>query len=279
MSASVVRVDRLSRSFGELQAVQDVSFSLSKGQIFGLLGPNGSGKSTLIRMMCGVLPPSRGDVYLLGRNVWKNPELIKQSIGYMSQEFSLYSDLTVEENCQFYARIYGLEGKAQLHRIEEILELTHLTNRTQQLAKTLSGGWKQRLALGCALLHDPEILFLDEPTAGIDPVARRELWDLLFDLAAAGKTLFVTTHYMDEAERCGQVGYIQNSHLIAFGQPHEIKALPEVCPVGTKRFEVRLQNPSQALNRLRPIEAVHDATLFGESVHLLTDQSFSKTTL
>ncbi|MCB0330442.1 MAG: ABC transporter ATP-binding protein/permease [Bdellovibrionales bacterium] len=276
MSSSIVSLRHLTRQFGEITAVENVSFSLETGAIFGLLGPNGSGKSTLIRMMCGVLPPTSGDVYLFGHNVWKNPERIKESIGYMSQAFSLYGDLTVEENCRFYARIYGIEAGTQNQRIEDILNLTHLSNRHRQLAQTLSGGWKQRLALACSLLHDPQILFLDEPTAGIDPVARRELWDLLFELSTQGKTLFVSTHYMDEAERCSKIGYLQNAKLIAFGDPKTLKARPEVTPIGMKRYEISVPDAPAALLALRHQEGVQEATLYRGSLQVLAAESITQ---
>jgi len=271
----VIDARRLTRRFGELVAVDGVSFQVQRAAIFGLLGPNGSGKSTIIRMLCGVLPPSDGDATLLGFDVRREAEEIKRRIGYMSQKFSLYADLSVQENIDFYGRIYGLDRPRLAERSDAVLELTSLGDRVDQLAANLSGGWKQRLALACALIHEPEVLFLDEPTAGIDPVARRHLWDLLFELSGRGVTLFVTTHYMDEAERCSEVGYLHNSKLLVLGQPDDLKELPMVTPPGTKRYEVAVRTPAERLSRLRASPGVEDATLFGETIHVLVSDDVS----
>ncbi|MEO8495321.1 MAG: ABC transporter permease [Planctomycetota bacterium] len=267
--SSTITVTGLSRRFGNLTAVDDVSFEVQRGTIFGLLGPNGSGKSTIIRMLCGVLPPSAGDASVLGHDIRTDSEAIKRRIGYMSQKFSLYNDLSVRENLDFYGRIYGLDHEQLAKRRAAVLELTGLEDRIDQLAGTLSGGWKQRLALACALIHEPEVIFLDEPTAGIDPVARRQLWDLLFELSARGVTLFVTTHYMDEAERCNTVGYIYSAKLLVLGKPDELKQLPSVNRPGTSRYELRVASPAEKLAPLRTLRQVQDATLFGETIHLL----------
>lgn len=275
----VIELDHLSRRFGELIAVNDVSFRVERGAIFGLLGPNGSGKSTIIRMLCGVLLPSGGRATVLGHDAATESEAIKRRIGYMSQKFSLYNDLSVRENLEFYARIYQIEPARVAERMQAVLKLTSLGNRLEQLAGTLSGGWKQRLALACALIHEPDVVFLDEPTAGIDPVARRELWDLLFELSGRGITLLVSTHYMDEAERCTSIGYLYLSRLIALGRPDELKSLPEVTPAGTRRWEIELPDATAQLRQLRHVPGVLDATLFGQAIHLLTRDDLSQADL
>ncbi|MDA8213020.1 MAG: ABC transporter ATP-binding protein [Clostridia bacterium] len=217
-----IKIEHLTKVFSGRKAVDDLSFAIKPGQIFGFLGPNGSGKSTTIRMLCGILTPTAGGGQVLGIDL-KDGETIKQHIGYMSQKFSLYEDLTVEENMKFYGGVYGLDGEKLAERYQYLLDLAGLRDREGQLAGTLSGGWKQRLALACALLHRPRLLFLDEPTAGVDPLSRRIFWDLIHRLAQEGVTILVTTHYMDEAEQCDILGFIFQGRLLDFGTPGEIK--------------------------------------------------------
>lgn len=276
---TAITCTNLNKRLGDLIAVSDMSFNVERGAIFGFLGPNGSGKSTVIRMLCGLLAPTSGVAFLDGINVVTDPDEVKPLIGYMSQQFSLYRDLTVEENLEFYGSIYGLNRERLAERKDAVMSIVGITSRRSQRAGTLSGGWKQRLALACALIHEPGIIFLDEPTAGIDPVARRYLWDLLFELSSRGTTLFVTTHYMDEAERCTDVGYIYLSKLIALGKPSDLKLLPDVNPQGTVRFEIVTDNPTRALRIARELPGVRSSTFFGESIHLLIDKSVSSADL
>jgi ABC-type multidrug transport system ATPase subunit len=267
----MIEVQNLTKRFGHFTAVDDVSFSVGKGAIFGFLGPNGSGKSTVIRMLCGILAPSGGRARIAGHDVGTDSDQLKGTIGYMSQKFSLYDELTVTENLLFYGRLYGLKGAPLRQRMDELIAMTHLAPYVGRRAALLSGGWRQRLAMACCLMHKPTVLFLDEPTAGIDPVARRELWDLLFEFSGQGITLFVTTHYMDEAERCSHVGYIYLSKLIVCGEPDDLKQLPEVNPAGARRLDVTCDHVTVGLQAVRRLPGVRSATVFGQSMHLLVE--------
>jgi ABC-2 type transport system ATP-binding protein len=269
-----ISAQHLVRKFGAFTAVNDVSFTVARGEIFGFLGPNGSGKTTVIKMLSGLLPLSGGEASVEGLNVRSDGERVRERIGYMSQNFSLYPDLTVTENLTFYGRIYGLSPQRLKKRMDDIIQMNGLDPYLDRQAAQLSGGWKQRLALGCAMLHEPKLLFLDEPTAGIDPVARRQLWDLLFELSAHGITFFVTTHYMDEAERCSHVAYIYFGKLIADGTPNSLRELPDVTPAGTIRVEITTPEVTRALKYARQISGIRSATIFGQSIHALADDHF-----
>jgi ABC-2 type transport system ATP-binding protein len=224
VDVAAVQTRGLRKTFGPVVAVEGLDLEIRRGEVFGVLGPNGSGKTTTIRMLCGLLTPSAGDATVVGHDLRTQQAEIRQAIGYMSQRFGLYDDLTVRENVRFYAAVYGLRGEALDARIDELFDQLELTPRAEQLAGTLSGGWKQKLGLACATAHHPKMLFLDEPTAGVDPAARRRFWEIIYDLARGGTTVLVTTHYMDEAARCQRLAFLSRGHLIAQGTPDEIPA-------------------------------------------------------
>jgi len=263
MNSKAIEVKNLTRKFGKLTAVDDISFSIAYGEIFGFLGSNGSGKSTTIRMLCGILAPTSGTATVGGFDVNTDPESVKTAIGYVSQRFSLYSDLTVRENLKFYGRIYGLPSDRLKKRIQEVMDFTGLHRYADMLTANLSGGWKQRVAVATATLHEPKILFLDEPTAGVDPMSRRALWEVLYGLADQGVALFVTTHYMEEAERCNQIAFISLGKLLKIGNPQTLK---EKNPGQVLEVECRpLMKGSKVFGALPGVTGL---TTYGTTLHL-----------
>jgi ABC-2 type transport system ATP-binding protein len=262
-----VEIDDLVKTFGSFVAVDHVSMKVRKGEIFGFLGPNGAGKSTTIRMLCGLLTPTTGRASVNGFDVATQPEEIRRTIGYMSQKFSLYDDLTVEENIDFFAGIYGVPRQLRAERKSYVLGMANITERRRALTRTLSGGWKQRLALGCAILHDPPVLFLDEPTSGVDPIARGAFWGLIHDLAETGHTIFVSTHYMDEAEYCHRLALMYRGKVIALGTPAELKKSL------TSQTLLQLDSPDQleTMRALEGAEGVREVAVFGGGLHVTVD--------
>jgi ABC-2 type transport system ATP-binding protein len=266
-----VEIQDLVKSFGSFVAVDHVSLEVEKGEIFGFLGPNGAGKSTTIRVLCGLLAPTSGRASVNGFDVASQPEEIRRTIGYMSQKFSLYDDLTVEENIDFFTGIYGVPRARRAARKSYVLEMANLTERRGALTHTLSGGWKQRLALGCAILHEPPVLFLDEPTSGVDPLARAGFWELIHDLSKAGHTIFVSTHYMDEAEYCHRLALMYRGKVIALGTPAELKAsLKEQSLLNLEGAE-----PLETMRALDGLEGVRDVAVFGGGLHITVDDAAS----
>jgi ABC-2 type transport system ATP-binding protein len=259
----------LSKRFGDFVAVNGVSLDVKRGEVFGFLGPNGAGKSTTIRMLCGILTPSSGSGSVAGFDIIGEPEQIKARIGYMSQRFSLYEDLTVEENIDFYSGIYRIPAEKKAERKEWVIAMAGLTEHRASKMGILSGGWKQRLALGCAVLHDPPVIFLDEPTSGVDPISRRNFWDLIYRLAEQGTTVFVTTHYMDEAEYCDRLGLIYRGELIALGTPEELKTRFMEEEV----IEVVCERPQDAMEHIEALEGVRHAALSGAGLHVVAEDA------
>jgi len=268
MTASAIEVHGLTRRFGAFVAVNNLSFDVRRGEIFGFLGSNGAGKSTTIRMLCGLLKPTSGSALVDGIDVGRRPEEVKRRIGYMSQRFSLYELLTVDQNIRFWGGIYGLTGDRLESRRQFVLEMAGLRRREDTLARDLSGGWRQRLALGCAILHQPPILFLDEPTGGVDPLARRQFWRLIDDLSQSGVTVLVTTHYLDEAERCHRVALIHAGALAAIGTTREVKGVF----AGRSIAEVRSSDPVALMKVLEAMPSVQKTSLFGTAVHAVFDR-------
>jgi ABC-2 type transport system ATP-binding protein len=265
----VVEVRNLEKSFGAFKAVAGISFFVRRGEIFGFLGPNGAGKSTTIRMLCGLLAPTAGSGRVAGFDIVRDAERIKTRIGYMSQKFSLYDELTVEENIDFYSGIYRLPKEKKLERKEWVLAMAGLRDHRHALTAELSGGWKQRLALGCAVLHEPPILFLDEPTSGVDPISRRQFWDLIYGLSGKGVTVFVTTHHMEESEYCDRLGVIYRGELIALGSPRELKTRHMQEAV----LEIECERPNEAIGLLERLPDVKEAALFGKGLHAVAREA------
>ncbi len=267
MSDFAVEAVELTKKFGDFTAVDGVTFHIKRGEIFGFLGPNGAGKTTTIRMLLGLLRPTSGHATVLGYDIVRQPEEIRKRIGYMSQRFSLYRDLTVAENLDFYGRTYGVRGRRLEERKRFVIEMAGLVGRERELTRNLSGGWKQRLALGAAILHEPEMLFLDEPTAGVDPISRRAFWDLLYQLAEQGTTIFVTTHYMDEAEHCQDLAFIHRGRIIAQGSPEEIK----LHKMRGQVLEIDCTRPDVAIAVLREMDLFEEVALYGALIHVVAE--------
>ncbi len=261
-----VEAHELTKQFDHFTAVDHISFTIPRRQIFGFLGPNGAGKTTTIRMLLGLIKPTSGMATVLGFDILRQAEEIRKRVGYMSQKFSLYNDLTVEENLNFYGGTYGVRGERLHQRKRYILKMAGLEGRERELTKNLAGGWKQRLALGTAIIHEPEMLFLDEPTAGVDPISRRAFWSLLYELAEGGTTIMVTTHYMDEAEHCQSLAFIQRGRLVALGSPQEIKSHEMHGQV----LEVDCDQPEVAIPILRQLGLFEEVTLYGALIHVVT---------
>ncbi len=270
-----IRVSGLTKRFGDFTAVDGIDFQVPKGEIFGFLGPNGSGKTTTIRMLCGTIAPTSGEATILGFDAVADPESVRRSIGYMSQKFALFEDLTVDENLRFYSGVYGIEGELFDERRRYVLEMADLVGRERELTANLSVGWKQRLALGCATIHEPRLIFLDEPTSGVDPTARRHFWELLYSLAETGITLFVTTHYMDEATHCNRLAFIYRGRLIATGSPQQIRTRYMTDEV----LELEADDVEGALAWLESAPNVNEAYLSGARLHANVARSTAPCTL
>ena len=264
-----VTVENLEKWYGDFQAVNKVSFQVKRGEIFGFLGPNGAGKSTTMRMLCGIIVPTAGKANVLGYDVFEEAEKIKAQIGYMSQKFSLYEDLTVEENIDFYSGIYQIPQAEKIARKKWVIKMSGLDEHRNSLTSVLAGGWRQRLALGCALLHKPPVIFLDEPTSGVDPISRRNFWDLIYELAAEGVTVFVTTHYMDEAEYCDRLAMIYRGELVAIGTPDEMKTRYMSADI----LNLECSDPFKMLQEVKKIPEIKEAALFGRGLHLSVENA------
>jgi ABC-2 type transport system ATP-binding protein len=272
---NAIEIKHLTRKFGKFTAVNDVSFNVKKGEVFGFLGPNGSGKTTVIRMLMGLISPTSGKGKVLGYDIAKDNDKIKEEIGYMSQKFSLYEDLTVEENLDFYGGIYGLSKDKLAIKKKEILKMADLKGREKMITSNLSGGWKQRLALGCAIIHEPKILFLDEPTGGVDPIARRNFWDLIYKLSEEGVTILVTTHYMDEAEHCNTIGFIYYGNLLTLDTPNNMREKA----IDGDIIEIKVNDTLKTIEILKTKDKVREASVYGAGVHALVETDLPLTEL
>lgn len=268
MNNWAVETDALVKAFGPFIAVDHVSLQVGKGEIFGFLGPNGAGKSTTIRMLCGLLTPTSGRALVQGLDVAVEPEQVRKNIGYMSQKFSLYDDLTVEQNIDFFAGMYGVPRNLRSERKQHVLEMANLAERRSAMTTTLSGGWKQRLALGCAILHDPPILFLDEPTSGVDPIARGAFWDLIREMARTGHTIFVSTHYMDEAEYCHRLALMYKGRVIALGTPADLRADLSMHTL----IQLETSAPLETMRALENAPGIGDVAVFGGGLHVSVNE-------
>jgi len=269
MTAYAIEVDRLAKVFGDFTAVDHISFSVRSGEIFGFLGPNGAGKSTAIRMLCGLLEPTSGRAEVGGFDVVRQTDDLKKNIGYMSQRFSLYEDLTVGENIRFFGGVYGLSSGAVKERMKWVVEMAGLKGRENSITGTLAGGWKQRLALGCAIIHEPPIVFLDEPTSGVDPVSRRNFWELINGLSEKGTTVLVTTHYLDEAEYCNDIVMMSAGKIVAGGSPKELKKRHITCQM----LELQADDVVGAMESLKKEAWVRELSLFGIYLHVGVDEA------
>ncbi|HOW51008.1 MAG TPA: ABC transporter ATP-binding protein [bacterium] len=267
MNGDAITVSKLEKRFGSFRAVKGIDFTVGRGEIYGFLGANGAGKSTTIKMLCGLLEPSGGTALVAGVDVAKDPEGVKRRIGYMCQKFSLYEDLTAAENVDFFGGIYGMTPARLTARRDEVFALLELTERRNTFAGDLPRGFQQRLALACAIVHEPDIIFLDEPTAGVDPIQRRAFWDLIYSFSAAGTTIFVTTHFLDEAEFCHRISFIADGEIVAEDTPAGLKKLLAAW----RLYEVQAADPASLLPAVRAIPAVRSAALFGDTLHVMAD--------
>ena len=270
IQAPPIMVQHLTKRFGSFSAVEDVSFNVQPGEVFGWLGPNGAGKTTTIRILLGLMKPTSGEAFVLGMNSATQTKDVHAQVGYMSQQFTLYNDLTARQNIRFYGGVHGLSSRELSQRIAEIMHMAGLEGRENAITSSLSGGWKQRLALGCAIVHRPRVLFLDEPTAGVDPISRRQFWELIYQMAKEGVTVLVTTHYMDEAELCQRVGFINQGRLVAFDSPARLK----LTHMRGQVLEVRIANPEQAMRALQAARqsgqiVLYDMAFYGAQIHVV----------